>query len=59
MIEALRAPWVWTRWQALQALPAFGPKAAAALPVIRELQKDSASEVRQAANEALEKLESR
>jgi HEAT repeat protein len=57
VIEALRAPWVWTRWQALETLPAFGPRAAAALPVIRELKdKDAAPDVRQAASQALEKI---
>jgi HEAT repeat protein len=60
VIEALRAPWVGTRWQALRALPAFGPKAAAVLPAIRELRdRDTASLVRQAASEALSKIEAR
>jgi HEAT repeat protein len=57
LTAALRAPWVPTREAALAALPAFGPKAAAALPAIRELKdKDPDPGVRKAADSALGKI---
>jgi HEAT repeat protein len=57
LTAALRAPWIPTREAGLEALPAFGPKAAAALPAIRELKdKDPDPGVRKAAGSALEKI---
>jgi HEAT repeat protein len=57
LTAALRAPWTPTREAALGALPAFGPKAAGAIPAVRELKdKDPDPGVRKAAGEALEKI---
>ncbi len=59
VIEALRSPAAWIRQQALETLPAFGPAAASALPLVRRLRdSDSAPEVRRAASQALEKFKS-
>lgn len=57
LTAALRAPWIATRQAALAALPAFGPKAAPALPIIREIEnRDPDSGVRKAASDALRKM---
>src|SRR5262249_28755335 len=57
LIAALRDPWIPTREAVLAALPAFGPKAATALPTVRELKdKDPDRGVRKAAGTAVGKI---
>ncbi len=57
LIAALRSPGMSTRAGAVYALSAFGPKAAAAVPAIRELEeKDPDPRVRREATAALKKI---